>query len=629
MWWFPEIYDVIVIGAGHAGCEASHASARMGAKTLLLTMNLDTIAKMSCNPAIGGTAKGQLVREIDALGGLMGKIADQTGIQFRMLNASRGPAVWGPRAQVDRWRYQSAMKHRLEEQTNLQLAQGTTVELLNEKGRICGVMTQEGIGYRARAIVLSSGTFMRGLLHIGQTQLAGGRAGDKASSGLSSALLRLGFELGRLKTGTPPRIHRRSISFDEMEEQASQGDFRFSHDAPKARLEQISCYITHTTKKTHRVIEQNLQKSALYGGHITGIGTRYCPSIEDKIVRFAGKEQHQIFVEPEGLESQEMYLNGISSSLPLQVQLEALKTIPGLQRAEIMRPAYAIEYDFALPGQIDATLQTKAWPGLFFAGQINGTSGYEEAAGQGLLAGINAAAQVLGKKPVLLERNQAYLGVMVDDLLTKKIEEPYRLFTSRAEHRLLLRQDNADLRLRALGHQLGLIDDVQAERLRQKRASIEQGKEQLCRSFTTINGKSQSLAKMLTRPEMNYSMLLNHASANPINYGADINFQIEVELKYAGYIERQRSEIARTQQLKSLAIPKETDFYAVPHLAAETREQLSHSRPATIGEAQRLSGVSDADIQLLALYLQLRGHRKSSSLALKSDQKTDKALSEQ
>lgn len=616
MWTYPVEFDVIVIGAGHAGCEAAHASAKLGAKTLLLTMNLDTIAKMSCNPAIGGTAKGQLVREIDALGGLMGKIADRTGIQFRMLNASKGPAVRAPRAQVDKWRYQAAMKCELEKVQNLYIAQGTSEELFVKNDTVAGVITGEQITYLSKSIVISSGTFMRGLMHVGQTNMAGGRAGDKPAIGLSASLERLGFSLGRLKTGTPPRVHRKSIDFEQMEEQPPEGDVRFSFTDQGAKLPQVSCYITHTVSATHRLIERNLHRSPLYTGKIQAIGTRYCPSIEDKIVRFAGKERHQIFVEPEGLDTQEMYLNGISSSLPFDVQLQALQSIPGLERAHIMRPAYAIEYDFATSGQIDATLQTKRIKGLYFAGQINGTSGYEEAAGQGLLAGINAAAGAMCRSPLILRRDEGYLGVMTDDLLTKDIEEPYRMFTSRAEHRLQLRQDNADLRLRGLGYKLGLVDESAFRSVEQKKEALEQGKRQLASSFVTFEGRNLSLTQLLSRPSTTYAELLANYPEKTTDFGIDLNSQIEINAKYAGYIERQKDETARVRQLERLAIPSDFDFTGVKHLSAETLEQLEKRRPATIGQAMRLSGVSGADAQLLLIAL--KSASRSSKLALMS-----------
>lgn len=604
MWKYPTDYDVIVMGAGHAGCEAALASARMGARTLLLTMTLDTIAKMSCNPAIGGIAKGHIVREIDALGGEMGKVTDATGIQFRMLNATKGPAVWAPRAQADKVAYQYEMKHRLERVPNLDIKQGTIEDLIVEKGQVCGVATKEGIIYHTKNVVISSGTFLRGLLHIGDTNYSGGRAGDQPSVGLSASLEKHGLKLGRLKTGTPPRINKRSIDYSMTEEQPGDAGIKFSYDDENIpRLPQVSCHITYTTEKTKEIILANIHRSPMYSGKIKGIGPRYCPSIEDKVVRFADKERHQIFLEPEGLNTQEVYVNGVSSSLPFDVQLQFIHSVPALRNAEIMRPAYAIEYDYVTSGQIDASLESKTIEGLFLAGQINGTSGYEEAAGQGLIAGINAANRALGKQPFILKRSEAYIGVMIDDLITKDLDEPYRMFTSRAEHRLLLRQDNADLRLRRFGYELGLIDAQRYEKLQKKEQAIVEETARLQKIFKQSNGKGFTLAQLLCRPENSYATLLADFPNEMRDFGADINLQIELNLKYAGYIERQNSEVAKLQHVENIRVPDTFDYGKVHGLRNEACQKLSAAKPMNLGQASRISGVSPADISVLMIAL--------------------------
>lgn len=601
MWHYPDTYDVIVVGAGHAGCEAAHASAKMGARTLLLTMSLDTIAKMSCNPAIGGTAKGHIVREIDALGGIMGKVADRTGIQFRMLNKSKGPAVWSPRAQSDKLAYQTEMRCELEKTANLECKQGTIEDLLVENGKITGVLTSEGIIYPGKSVIISSGTFMRGLIHIGEKQSSGGRLGDKASKGLSKCLEDLGFTLERLKTGTPARIHSRSIDYSVCEEQPGDEGITFSHDQPEPKLPQVSCWITYTNDTTKQIVLDNIHRSPLYSGVIQGVGPRYCPAIEDKYMKFPDKPRHQIFLEPEGLTTSEIYVNGLSTSLPFDVQLPMIRSVPGLENAEVMRPGYAIEYDYVISGQISATLETKTIEGLYFAGQINGTTGYEEAAGQGLIAAINAVLKLQEKEPFILKRSESYIGVMIDELITKTLDEPYRMFTSRAEHRLLLRQDNADLRLREYGYQFGIVSQEKYDLLQRKKEIIRSSISSLSKTHKQIDGKNVSLAQLLRRPETTYQDLVTVYSTD--DHGHEINKQIEIELKYEGYIQRQQKEAEKLESVDNVHVPVTFDFEKVLGLRNEARDKLLRFKPTTLGQASRILGVTHADVSILRVAL--------------------------
>lgn len=611
MWNYPEHFDVIVIGGGHAGCEAAHAAAKAGLRTLLLSMNLDTIAKMSCNPAVGGVGKGHLVREIDALGGLMGKVTDETGIQFRMLNRTKGPAVWSPRAQADKAAYALKMRHCLEQTPNLFLMQGTVEDLLVENDKVSGVTTKEGVRYSAKALIITSGTFLKGLIHIGEFNTSAGRAGDQPSIGLSHSLSKLGLKLGRLKTGTPPRVYRRSIDFSKTEEQAGEDDVFFSCDAPKEkRLTQVSCYITYTTEQTRDIVLANLSKSLMYSGKLEPgvVGPRYCPSIEDKMVRFSDKERHQVFLEPEGLTTEEFYVNGISTSLPFDVQYAYVRTIIGLENAEIARPGYAIEYDYVECGHLDSSLAVKHIEGLYLAGQINGTTGYEEAAAQGLMAGINAANKILGRPPLILKRSEAYIGVMIDDLITKGIDEPYRIFTSRAEYRLLLRQDNAEFRLREYGYQVGLVDEERYRKFLQKQNLLASEIERLSKAFLQINGKGCSLLQLLARPECSYSTLVEQYPNHFVDHG-EINLQLELHAKYEGYLKRQEDEVARAANTEDVALPSSLDYFDIKGLRKEAMQKLSHARPVNLGQASRIPGVSPADITVLRVALMRARHR--------------------
>ena len=623
MFVYPKEYDVIVVGGGHAGIEAALAAARMGGDVLLISENLDTIGKMSCNPAIGGQAKGHLVREIDALGGEMGIAADLTGIHFKLLNRSKGPATWSPRAQCDKLAYQTRQKRVCEQQARLDVKQGACVRVIVEGGRCVGVETSLGVCFRSRAVVLTTGTFLKGTLHVGDSRLTGGRMGEGSAVGLSDSLRNLGLELGRFKTGTPPRLARRTIDWSRLEVQL--GDvpvpfFSFWVDElfhveqpvcgnlgngsnvnyPKGSLlekigQQVVCHITHTTEKTARIIRENLHKSPLYSGKIQGIGPRYCPSIEDKIVRFPDKPRHQIFLEPEGLSTDEIYVNGLSTSLPIDVQYELVRSVVGCEKAEIVRPAYAVEYDFVYPNQLYATLETKSCENLFLAGQINGTSGYEEAAAQGIVAGINAFRKARNLDTIIIKRSEAYIGVLIDDLVTKGTTEPYRIFTSLAEHRLLLRQDNADLRLSPLGYRLGLLPRHRYQRVEQKQKAIDQELDRLSR--TRIG--NETLFDLLRRPEMTYAKLPSRNDS----LSADIINQVELAAKYAGYIARQAAEIERLKSLEDKQIPPCFDYDAVTGLRTEARQKLSKIRPATLGQATRIPGVSPADISLVAVWL--------------------------
>jgi tRNA uridine 5-carboxymethylaminomethyl modification enzyme len=653
MFVYPKHYDVIVVGAGHAGVEAALGAARMGCSTLMLTINADTVSQMSCNPAIGGLAKGHLAREIDAMGGEMGKATDMTGLQFRMLNTKRGPSVWAPRAQCDKKAYQFHLKWICERQENLDVKQGQATKILHRDGAAFGVETTMEVQYHGTTVVVTTGTFLRGLMHIGQNQQAGGRAGEAAAMSLSGSLKELGLELGRLKTGTPPRLLRRSIDFSKTEIQPGDDPipyfsywkddlFHVEHSAEPAicpsvrngspsypeldhpaaanksatstvalakeeiphyppgsilaRLNgQLPCYITYTTQATAQIIRANLHKSPMYSGVIEGIGPRYCPSIEDKIVKFPEKERQQIFLEPEGIATDEIYVNGFSTCLPFDVQMEMVRTIIGCEHAEILRPAYAVEYDFAFPTQLHPSLETKVCRNLFLAGQINGTSGYEEAAAQGLIAGISAVRRVQEKAPIILRRNEAYIGVLIDDLVTKGTTEPYRMFTSRAEYRLLLRQDNADLRLSGLAHDIGLLPARNARKLEVKRAAIE---DELARLEKTRSG-SETLAQLLRRPEMTYA---NLPDRNPA-LSEEVIHQVEIFLKYEGYIARQEIEVAKLKSLEDKQIPPWMDYAKVPSLSTEARQKLAKIQPGTLGQASRISGVSPSDIGILMVWL--------------------------